>query len=218
MAFVPPVWRGFLVATDGGSASAGAVRVAGELARNGGPAIELMMIEDGLATAIRRIEDRRDALVLFGLGETSAFAGRGADLVAGISGPVLGVPPGTTRAPQRGVLATDFSSASLAAARHALALLPRPADVSVVSVGLRFTRAGPTRILFDAFEDSLRVPSDVSLTRHWVTGQVAPALLRYAADFGADLLVLGRRHRLGPVVREVLGTATCSVLVGPVVS
>jgi nucleotide-binding universal stress UspA family protein len=217
MEFVPPAWRGLLVATDGGAASAGAVRVAGELERTIGPAIELVMIEDGLATAIRRIEDRRDALVLFGLGETSAFAGRGVDLVAGISGPALGVPPGTARAPRRGVLATDFSGASLAAARHALALLPRPAVVSVVSAGLRFT-AGPTRILFDAFEDSLRVPSDVSLTRQWVTGQVAPALLRYAADFGADLLVLGRRQRLGPVVREVLRTAACSVLVGPLVS
>jgi nucleotide-binding universal stress UspA family protein len=133
--------------------------------------------------------------------------------------PVWIVPMGIVALPRRAVLALDFSWLSVRAARAALDLLERPAAAHMVSVGSQL-EAGITQphvqLLFDAVEDSLGHPADVAITRHYLAGDVASAILTFARTNDADLIAIGgaSRSRNG-IAHTIITSAPSSVLLVP---
>lgn len=155
------------------------------------------------------------------------------DVVRYASCPVLAVGAKLDRRPREVVVATDFSSQSMSAARSALPWLARGAtlhvvhvwepselDPAVASVDKIYARSVTARLV--RFVADLRTPSDVSVRMAVREGRTATQLIAYARENHADLIVAGRsgmnpsdRLRVGGVAEALLMGATCSVLVAP---
>jgi nucleotide-binding universal stress UspA family protein len=149
--------------------------------------------------------------------------------------PVLAVTPFMKPVARRIAVAIDFSRASIAAARAALALLddggslmlayveppsePRPADAE----GFTAIYAQGVAAAFTRLRQELTARANVrieSVVLHG--GGVAPALLSFARRAEIDLLAVGsqrhsiaRRAVVGSVTTALARAATCSLLVIP---
>jgi nucleotide-binding universal stress UspA family protein len=155
------------------------------------------------------------------------------DVVRYASAPVLAVGGKFERRPREVVVATDFSSGSMSAARAALPWLARGTTLHVVhvwepketepadgSVDKLYSRSITARLV--RFVSDLRTPSDVSVRMAVREGRSATQLIAYARENTADLIVAGRtgtdgtrRLVVGSVTEALLMGATCSVLVVP---
>lgn len=173
-----------------------------------------------LGHGYREAGERDDEHVLQTLqrGETPVFAAR-----AGLAG-----------LPSRVIIATDFSELSAYAAQFALAFLAPDARIHLVNVIPDVDARGGgwehdwadayRRGLDDAFATSKAALAREQFTIESValTGNAAEAVLRYAAEIGADLIVcanhghgLLRRLFLGSVATTLVRNAQCSVLCVP---
>ena len=151
--------------------------------------------------------------------------------------PVLAVAADFGALPSRAVVATDFSPASVRAAQIASRLLAPGGQLTLLHVGpepaeLRtparetWAKAWATNLaaLFDRLRELLRpdVPGDVTVGTREVHGPVADAVLKAAADDGADFIATGtygpgfvERLVVGSVAAALLRRASGSVLVVP---
>jgi nucleotide-binding universal stress UspA family protein len=147
--------------------------------------------------------------------------------------PVLAVAPSLRELPRRIVVAMDFSEASIEAARLALALAAKDATVSLVHVVPWERKEYIPEEWFRAHED--RVGGELARVTRWLDegkkfhisprilyGTPASALLAYAEEFGADLIVAGSHGRglvgrllAGQTIAKLIRGARCSVLVLP---
>lgn len=167
------------------------------------------------------------ALIVIGLGPHSvidrALGGETAlQLIQTANAPVLAVPPGATTLPRRVVVATDFTSTSMRAARAAARCLVE-GDVldfaHVVREGLPSTDSPHLRDLAKQFA----APPGVEVVAVELRGDPARALLAYLDGSAADMIALGshgyglwKRLTLGSVVSKVVRLATTAVLVAPI--
>lgn len=121
------------------------------------------------------------------------------------------------------VIATDFSAASVAAARAALPMLGPEATIHIVHVwepsaaldGPRaaadeaYTKSLPER--FRRFTEILEIPSDVTVKTEVREGKAAERVLDYAEMHHADLVTAGR-HGRNLLQRLVVGSQTSALL------
>jgi nucleotide-binding universal stress UspA family protein len=151
--------------------------------------------------------------------------------------PVLAVAPDAGASlPRTVVIATDFSDHAARAGRIAVSAAADDATIHLVHVEETAPRhgayagvdaktlqsvidAGATALL-GTLRESLSVRGRQALRASIVRGQPARAVLQFAADVHADLIVLGSHGRrfperllLGSVAETLLRSASCSVLV-----
>lgn len=150
--------------------------------------------------------------------------------------PVLCVPASdaSNGLPRRIVVATDFSIASLAAARAALRLFPGITNVHLVHVIPRGdvpievyvtwvdTYAEPLSASFERFAARLDLPPSVTVETKRLEGKISREIVEYARHAGADLIVTGSRgaglmNRLlvGSTATGIIRGADCAVLAVP---
>jgi nucleotide-binding universal stress UspA family protein len=147
--------------------------------------------------------------------------------------PVLAAPPGVHGLPSHALVATDFTSASAAAAECAAGLVGSAGLVSVVHVcafGGAVHREGDVvdiyrtgaRTKLDQLVRDLRTRVDARVESRMLEGEPATALLDFAHREHCDLIALGGhaqglmdRILLGSVRTQVLRGARCSVLLVP---
>jgi nucleotide-binding universal stress UspA family protein len=147
--------------------------------------------------------------------------------------PVLAVGATFPGAPQRIVVAVDFSETSVRAARMALELAGPGATIYLAHVGPRDSAVpawnawGPS-YKADALtalarvEDQLRIPAGMSVQRVVLGGDPATEILAFATGANADLIATGShghgfiaRMLIGSVATKLLRFSTCSVLSVP---
>jgi nucleotide-binding universal stress UspA family protein len=187
-------------------------------------------------TALAKDFDAR--LVLVGLGGHGAaarfFGSETALRLVRVSRtPVLAVAPQLRDLPRRIVVAMDFSEASIEAARLALEIAAKDAIVSLVHVVPWERKEYIPEGWFHAHEE--RVGGELTRVTRWLDesrkfhtsprilyGKPASALLAYAEEFGADLIVAGSHSRglvgrllAGQTIAKLIRGARCSVLVLP---
>lgn len=138
--------------------------------------------------------------------------------------PVLAVPEHSLTIPRRAVAGIDFSEASVSAAEAALCLLPSGAELHLVHLVPRerqllepwmsareYDRMAQHE--FRRLRARLGEHPRITLIETIRAGDGARDLLAYAAEIGADLIVVGS-HGHGRVSRAVLGSTTTKVLRG----
>ena len=155
---------------------------------------------------------------LFG-GETALHALRLA------STPVLAVPPKFRDVPRRIVVATDFSSTSIKAARRALQLIDTATVVYLVHVAPRLELQpevfaawmkmfgegiGPA---FDRVKAELGLSESVTVETVALNGKASREILDFARSTQADLIVTGSRGA-GLVDRILVGSTATGILRG----
>jgi nucleotide-binding universal stress UspA family protein len=148
--------------------------------------------------------------------------------------PVLAVHPDFARLPTRAVVATDFSLASLRAARAALDLFDGLSELHLVHVApvmalqplefaswLAIYNEGIPPAL-ERFKAELDAPPHVKVDIITRQGKPAREVLKYARFVGADLLVTGSRGAglvdrllVGSVATGLVRGAFCTVLAVP---
>jgi nucleotide-binding universal stress UspA family protein len=144
--------------------------------------------------------------------------------------PLFIVPRGFSTAPTRMAVSTDFSHASIAAARLALELFPAIRQVDLVHVRpMRRIEAvvehwlAPIEEAIDGgFEHArleLAAPRSVRVECVTIKGDAAREVVAYARDSGAELLVMGssgagliERMLVGSTSRKVVRDAPCAAL------
>lgn len=148
--------------------------------------------------------------------------------------PVLAVTPLTTQLPRRIAVAIDFSRASIAAARAALALLDDDGALMLVYVeppaeprapeaeGYTTIYAQGLAAAFTRLRQELAGRSKARIETVVLHGGVAPELLSFAKRAEVDLLAVGsqrhsiaRRAVVGSVTTALARAATCSLFVIP---
>jgi nucleotide-binding universal stress UspA family protein len=148
--------------------------------------------------------------------------------------PVLAVEPDATALPHRVVIATDFSTYSTYAGRVALSLVAPTAIVYLVHVrpeppagvlpAAQWTRAYDESLpgTFAKLQEQLAAPSGIQMDTVTLAGDPTPALIEFAAQSRADLVVSATHGRgfvdrlmLGSVAAGLLRAAPCSFLCVP---
>jgi nucleotide-binding universal stress UspA family protein len=147
--------------------------------------------------------------------------------------PVLAVTSGCARAPERIVVAADFSETSLRAARLAIELAAFGATVYLTHVAPRASAPPEWNALGSSYQqyagaalhklrDQLRVPADVVVQEVVLRGDPAVELLAFAASVSAELIATGShghgfvaRMLIGSVATRIVRCSTCSVLTVP---
>lgn len=205
----------------------------------GEPAVDVELLEGEPASTIAKIAREWNAtMIVSGIGRHQVMDRLFGDetalrLVRLSSVPVLTVATGLTSAPQRIVVAADFSETSLRAARLALELAAPRATVYLAHVGPR------DKVLHDwnswgvsykedagdalhKLREQLRVPTGITLQRVLLQGDPATELLAFATSVNADLIATGShgygfvaRMLIGSVTTRILRCSTCSVLCVP---
>lgn len=155
---------------------------------------------------------------LFG-GETALHALRLAHT------PVLAVPPDFKQLPRRVVVATDFSVASIRAARTALALIDTVSIVYLIHVAPRMELQpeafaawmslfgeglGPA---FDRVKAELGLPASVTVETVARNGKPSREILDFARSMQADMVVTGSRGA-GLVDRILVGSTATGLIRG----
>jgi nucleotide-binding universal stress UspA family protein len=197
-------------------------------------------LQDGdPATVVARLAHQAGAtMIVAGLGrhrvsdrvfgdETALRLIRAADV------PVLATAAGLRYAPQRIVVAVDFSETSLRAARLALTVAGSGATIYLAHVAPRDSSFYEWRAwgstyktgIGDALQktrEQLRVPSTMTVQNVMLQGDPATELLAFAASVNADLIATGShgygfvaRMLIGSVATRLLRCSTCSVLTVP---
>lgn len=145
---------------------------------------------------------------------------------------VLAVAREFSHAPERVVIAMDFSAPSMRAAQAAIDMAADSATLYLAHVGPResaATVAGAVSAYpsdagaeLDRTRQALRIPSRMAVQRIVLHGDVARELLAFASSVNADLIATGShghgfiaRMLIGSVATKVLRGSTCSVLVVP---
>jgi nucleotide-binding universal stress UspA family protein len=175
----------------------------------------------------RTAAERGAQLVVVGLGQHNVmdriFGDETALKLARVSRvPVLAVPEDRRTAPRTAVAGVDFSEASVRAAQIALQLMPEGGALHLIHVMPRErTLLEPwlpeqeyERLVqhnFRRLRARLGDPHGVDVTDVTRAGDAARALLAYAEETNADVVVTGS-HGLGFVSRVVLGSVTTKVL------
>lgn len=148
--------------------------------------------------------------------------------------PVLAVTPQLSRLPRRVAVAIDFSRASIAAARSALALLepggvlmlayvePPAEPATEQSEGFGTIYAQGVAAAFTRLRQELTSRADITVETAVLRGNVAPELLSFADRAEVDLLAVGsqrhsiaRRAFVGGVTSALARSAQKSLLVIP---
>ena len=148
--------------------------------------------------------------------------------------PVLAVTPMLKRVPRRIAVAIDFSRASIAAARSALALLDDGGALQLVYVeppaepqseeteGYNTIYAQGVAAAFGRLRQELAARTTASIETVVLQGNVVAELLSFARRADVDLIALGsqrhstaRRAFVGGVTTGLARAATCSLLVLP---
>jgi nucleotide-binding universal stress UspA family protein len=146
--------------------------------------------------------------------------------------PLLVVPDGYQRAPTRMLVATDFSPASVIAARTALALFHTVSEVVLAHVTPLAAQVPPqfapwTPVSkadvepgFERVKAEVAAPGHVTIESKWLVGKPSTEILDYAREHDVDLIVTGTRgagfiDRLfsGSTSRGLLRGVPCAVLV-----
>ena len=148
--------------------------------------------------------------------------------------PVLAVSHSADALPQRVVIATDFSVASLEAARVAIRLFPELSELHLVHVMTRLE--GPPDLMvtwdglytepiaesFTRLTSILGVPASVTVRTITREGKPAREVVSYARSIGADLIVTGSRGAgfmtrllVGSTATGIIRGAECAVLAVP---
>lgn len=155
---------------------------------------------------------------LFG-GETALHVLRQAHV------PVIAVPPQAQALPTRVMVATDFSPASVAAARAALTLFPGVSILYLVHVAPRLELqpeayaawmseyAGGVESAFNRIVAEIAAPSHVTVETMTLTGKPSRALLDFAKSAHVDAVVTGSRGA-GFVDRLLVGSTATGVIRG----
>jgi len=188
---------------------------------------------------LQRTHELGAALLMIGMGRQRPLDGPVGDemalrVVGRASCPVLAVAPQLDHRPREVVVATDFSTPSMNAARAVLPLLDRGATLHVMHVWQRsvvtdpaiskveevYARSLTARLV--RFVADLRTPPGVSVRTAVSEGPCASQIISYARRHNADLIVAARQglntipHCLvGSVTTSLLRGASCSVLVAP---
>src|SRR5688572_7733581 len=164
---------------------------------------------------------------LFG-GETALHALRHAQ------NPVLAVPSGFVAMPKRAVVATDFSPASVAAARQAFEVIDTVSAVHIVHVApqlemqpeafaawMTMFSEGLTSA-FERVKANIALPDSATVETVSRTGRAAREILAFAESVDADLIVTGSRGAgligrilVGSTATGILRGARCAVLAVP---
>lgn len=150
--------------------------------------------------------------------------------------PVLSVAPGRPGLPMQGVVAIDFSPASLRAARDALLVIGEGGTLTLLHVALPMPVKEPLHLATgavyrrDALErlTALRdllaslAPAGVTIVTRMAAGDATEEILAAVTQLSADLVVVGthgpglfERAVVGSVAAEILRSAPCSVLASP---
>jgi nucleotide-binding universal stress UspA family protein len=189
-----------------------------------------------IATAARDLDAR---LIVVGLGHHELldrlFGGETALHTLRLARtPVLAVPPGFNTMPRRLVVATDFTVASVTAARQAFALFDMAEVVHLVHV------SPPLELQPDAFaawmsvfgegvgpafervKAEIGLPQSVQVDTATLTGKPSREVLEFARSTQADLIVTGSRGAglvdrilVGSTATGILRGAECAVLAVP---
>ena len=148
--------------------------------------------------------------------------------------PVLAVTAELETLPRRVLVAMDFSRSSVRAARVALRMVGPGATVllayvrppgdfaSEVAEGTGVILQQGIAASFSRLRRILDAGPEIELTPLMLEGKPAEALLRAAADQGADLIAAGRHRRdfldrltIGSVATQLIRAAQCSLLITP---
>lgn len=148
--------------------------------------------------------------------------------------PVIAVPPSCGALPRNGIVATDFSEASLAAARGAANVIGegvlhllhvRPVvDIPATdpSAWAAVYESGAQSLMAKLAAELESSHPGVRTTTTILCGHVATVLLDYAGQIAADLIAVGQhghgamdRFLFGTVAQSVVRAARCAVLVAP---
>jgi nucleotide-binding universal stress UspA family protein len=197
--------------------------------RAGSPAVEI----------VRAAERRGSELIIVGL-RPHAFLDRvfrdetALSVMRHARVPVLAVTPLLQRLPRRIAVAIDFSRASIAAARSALALLDDGGSLALVYVepptephsdeteGFGTIYAQGVAAAFSRLRQELASRPNVSIETVVLHGNVAAELLSFAERADVDLIAVGsqrhstaRRAFVGGVTTALARAATRSLLVLP---
>ena len=147
--------------------------------------------------------------------------------------PVLAVAPDAPAEPRRILVAMDFSEASIEAARLALEFADKKAIMVLAHcvpwsrneyVPEKWFRAHEVAIAAELTRVARWLDADKKfrISHRILYGRIAPTLLSYADDLGADLVVTGTHGRsvigrilAGQTVAKLVRGARCSVLVLP---
>lgn len=193
---------------------------------------------DPAAIIARVAHESRATMIVAGLGRHRVmdrlFGDETALRLIRLAGvPVLAVTADLRRAPQRVVVAIDFSETSARAARTSLDLLAPGGTIYLVHVAPRdstfYDWNGPASsykqdagAALQKVHDELRVPGDIVVQRILLQGDPATELLAFATSINADLIATGSHGRgfvarmlVGSVTTRILRTAMCSVLCVP---
>lgn len=200
---------------------------------------DLELCDGDPSTTIARVaRDANASMIVAGLGRHRVidrlFGNETALRLVRVSAvPVLAVTNGLAHAPQRIVVAIDYSETSLRAARLALDVAGSGATIYLAHVAPRDTTLSDwsgwgSSYKQDAGEalhrirEQLRVPPGMLVQRLVLQGDPATELLAFAASVNADLIATGShghgfvtRMLIGSVTTRILRCATCSVLTVP---
>lgn len=191
------------------------------------------------AARISGFAEKSDAsLIVLGLGghgvTARLFGSETALRLVRISStPVLAVAPDFHSEPRRILVAMDFSEASIEAARLALDFAEKKATMVLAHcvpwsrneyVPEKWFRAHEVAIAAELARVARWLDADkrFRISHRILYGRVAPTLLAYADELGADLIVAGSHSRslmarvlAGQTVARLIRGAQCSVLVLP---
>lgn len=200
------------------------------------PQIRIGMTTSEIATAARTLGAD---LIVVGLGShhviDRALGDETALYLAQVAAtPVLAVPASATSIPHRAVAAIDFSPTSILAARTVARWL-EPDDalhLAHVVAGESSARHGRTAGSVGDESAAVRLAevaswlgggSDKKIDTVQLTGEPARALLEYAREIDADVIVLGshgygiwKRLMLGSVASKIIRLSPRAVLVAPI--
>jgi nucleotide-binding universal stress UspA family protein len=191
------------------------------------------------AEIVRIAESRASDLIVLGLRPHAFFDRMFRDETAlsvmrHASVPVLAVTPLLNGLPKRIAVATDFSRASIAAARAALALVADGGSLMLVYVepaseprspateGFTTIYAQGVAAAFTRLRTELAARTNVRIESVVLKGAVVPELQSFAYRADVDLLAVGsqrhsiaRRAFVGSVTSALARAATCSLFVIP---
>ena len=194
---------------------------------------------DPAATIARAARELDARLILVGLGHHNVVdrifgAETALHTLRMARTPVLAVPPGFDRMPRRVVVATDFSVASVSAARTAFELVDTAEVVYIVHVapvidvqpeafeGWMSMFRDSVAPAFERMKSEIGLPPYAKVDTVSLTGKASREILDYAASTEADLIVTGSsgaglvdRILVGSTATGILRGARCAVLAVP---
>ena len=200
---------------------------------------DVELCEGDPATTVARLARTTNAtMIVAGLGRHRVLDRMFGDetalrLVRVSSVPVLAVASGLTHAPQRVVVAVDFSETSFRAARLALEVASPNATVYLAHVGPRdsmlhewngwgLSYKNDAGDALQKMREQLHVPSGMVVQRVMLQGEPATELLAFATSVNADMIATGShghgfvaRMLVGSVTTRIIRCSTCSVLCVP---